>query len=829
MVVTMATTKLVDGEAIKKINVLTERVKKRIHEWQETTPKVSTRLSRSFTESWKETGGLPLDLRWAKAFQMIMKESPAVIREGELIVGSQTEYVRGVDLIAATDPLVYLKQLQEKQLQRRMSHTKYAEIDKNEEKFLEEDCQYWADHLPPDYQTEAVREELGDEYLDLLTDKAMVFEFYLPRRGVKTADNQADISLRLLNEGLNGVMARARAEQEKMDKLSYQLPTTTAAGYHKKILLKSVIMSCEAVIEFANRHAQLARRMAKKESNPARKRELEKIAGVCEWVPANPPRSFWEALQFVRFVHLAKAKETSTGGGPLGKVDQYLYPWYEKDLSEGKITRQEAAELLGCLWLKTREAETLESIKDRVAFGALLSQVTIGGRTKEGKDATNELSWLVLEVMRQMKLSEPAVYLRYHDGMSKEFLIYALECNRDFGGGNPAFLNDELGTARYLDRGVALEDAVDWIASGCLGYNIGGCDLHSGPQGQLNQMKIFEITLNNGFDPRMGKQLGLETGDVTKFTSIEQFYEAFFKQVDYFADKHRKDYFIRRSVQNAVFPNSGLACGLMTDCITKGLGPKEGGGRYPCMSMQWVGDRGTTDVADCLASIKYLVFDKKKTSIAELMEALKSNWEGYEDLHQLCLKAPKYGNDDDYVDDIFNNVSLKTQEILQSRPDPFTGLKPFLFKGAAAGHIFQGRVTGALPNGRKAGTPVNDGTTSAMSGMDVKGPTALINSATKVDHMWKLFGGAHNMKFDKALLNTPEKLESLLTLIKTYFARGGWHIQFNIHSAEDLLDARKHPEKWPNLVVRVAGFSAYFVDLPYAVQDEIITRTLHAV
>lgn len=346
----------------------------------------------------------------------------------------------------------------------------------------------------------------------------------------------------------------------------------------------------------------------------------------------------------------------------------------------------------------------------------------------------------------------------------------------------------------------------------------------------LNQAKIFEITLYNGFDPRTKKQLGLHTGDVTKFTSIEQFYEAFFKQEDYFADKMRKDYFIRRSVDLVHSPQSGLGSAfLLEDCITKGLAPLEGGARYPVTCNQWVGDRGITDVADCLAALKYLVFDNKKMTMAELMDALKVNWEGKEDMRQVCLKAPKYGNDDDYVDDIFNHVSMKTQEILQSRPDPFTGLKPFLFKGAAAGHIQHGMVVGALPNGRKAWTSVNDGGTSAMPGTDVKGPTALINSATKVPHARECMGIVHNMKFSKQLLNTPEKLEKVLALIKTFFARGGWHTQFNIVNAEELLDAKKHPEKWQNLMVRVAGYSAYFVDLPPSLQDEIIARTLHEV
>jgi formate C-acetyltransferase len=322
----------------------------------------------------------------------------------------------------------------------------------------------------------------------------------------------------------------------------------------------------------------------------------------------------------------------------------------------------------------------------------------------------------------------------------------------------------------------------------------------------------------------------LQTGDVTQFTSIEQFCEAFLKQVDYFAEKLRKHYFVWWSLQLEHSPQSGWRVAMLyEDCIPKGLAPMQGGARYPVTCLSWICERGLTDVADSLAAIKYLVFDTKKVSMAELLEALRANWEGKEDLRQMCLRAPKYGNDDDYVDEIFNYISMKVQEILLSRPDPFTGLKPFLFKGAAAGHVIHGLAVGALPNGRKAGTPVNDGGTSPMPGADIKGPTAVINSATKVPHAWNCVGITHNMKFSKTVINSREKLEKLAVLLKTFFARGGWHIQFNVHSAEELLEARKHPEKYRNLLVRVGGYSAYFVDLPPELQDEIIARTMHEV
>ncbi|MBN1367045.1 MAG: hypothetical protein JW967_03875 [Dehalococcoidales bacterium] len=829
---------LVDAEAIKKVNVLTERVLKRKREWEEAKPTVCSESSVLFTNSWKKHEGLPFDLKWAKTFADRIQAAVPIIREGELIVGSLTKYIKGVDIITAFKPKQILQMLKEQRLESRLRDNVTSAISEEDAKLLEEDAQYWSENLPPDYINKAIIEELGEDHLDLLQDRAMVFDGVFER-----AESERGIidgfgfwvgmpvpNSYVLDSGLDNIIAHAKAEIERMEKEGGSLSPDTKR-YHKHILLKAIIISCEAVIKWANRHGELAKSLAKVEQNPDRKRELEQIARHCEWVPANPPRSFWEAVQSLRFIHLAIHKEQPERPEDIGRLDQMLYPYYEKDLREGRITRQDAAELLGCMWLKIRESEILEAVKKtlRITPGTMLPHVTISGRDKDGQDVTNELSWLILEVMRQMRLSEPAVYIRYHDGLSKEFMLFALECNRDSGGGNPAFLGDKMGTDRHLAREVKIEDAVDWSATGCLAYRM-SCDEIDGVGSHLNMAKIFEITLNNGFDPRIKKQLGLKTGDVIKFASIDQFYDAFFKQVDYFTEQHRKDFFIRRSVARQISANSGWAATMQKDSIIKGLGNhEEGGARYIVSNTLRVADRGVVDVSDCLSAIKYLVFDKKALTVGELLDAINANWESKENIRQMCLTTPKYGNDDAYVDDIFKYISLKTQEIMQSRPCPITGQKPLLMKGAAIGYIVEGFVVGALPNGRKAGTPLYDGATSAMPGADTKGPTALINSATKLPNMIEHMGGVHNMKFSKELLNSPNKLEKVAGLIKTYFAQGGWHIQFNIHSADDLIDAKKHPEKWQNLVVRVAGYSAYFVDLPPTLQDEIISRTLHTV
>jgi pyruvate-formate lyase len=835
----------IDPEAAQEIGsvvVMTDRLKKLKKEWEEAAPQVYVDDTLLFTESWKETEQLPVDFRWAKAFQKRMENCEILIRDPEIIVGSSTKFIRGNNTLCAVKPREILAMCQSGRFDRKLSDISSTVIDPEDLKKLTADAEYWAEHVNPvNYQNVALEEELGKEHFDLLFDHAMIFE----GRGVRENPDRGlfqgygamgggviMLSGEVLRLGFNHVIALAKAEMEKMKIEGALEGRASANALRKWYLLKSIVMMFEAVITFAKRHAALAREMAEKTEDPVRKAELLKIAEVCEHVPAEPPRDFWEAVQSVRFMHLAAWKESPERAEVgIGRIDQFWYPYYRADIESGKITRQQAAELIGAMWLKIREVENLVTIKreQRAAPGSQLPNVTLCGRDKDGNDLTNELSWMILEVMAQVHLSEPAVYVRYHEDQDENFIIHALECNREFGGGNPAFLNDELGTRRYVDRGVPVEDACNWSASGCLGYHLESCEHMAGAY-NLVQAKVMEVTLHDGFDPRTGKQVGLHTGDPRDFTSIEQLHEAFLKQEDYFAEKLRDHYFISWTSEIANSPMSGLRAGMLfRDCIPAGLASREGGCRYPEGRASWVGDKGICDCADYMADIQYLVFDQKKMTMAQLLDAMDANWEGHEDLRQMCVNAPKYGNDDDYVDDWYVRLSRDTQAILLSRPDPITGAKPILFKGAAAGHVVQGKAVGAMPNGRYAGTPIYDGGTSAMAGGDKNGPTALILSATKYPTAYECAGVAHNMKFSKAVLNSPEKLAKMASLIKTFTKRGGWHIQFNIHSAEELMKARENPAEHKDLLVRVGGYSAYFVDLPPELQEEIVERTMHEV
>ncbi len=832
----------VDPKEIASVQVLTPRLQKLKSEWEKAEPQVYVDDTLLFTKSWQETEGLPVDIRWAKAFEKRLLECPLLIRDDELLVGSLTKFIRGNGTLCAMKPHEILDMCNSGKFARKTSDTESTNITDADLQALKEDAEYWVEHMPQVSTVNAALEyDMGTDVFDLLFDRGCVFEGrgvrYKMDRGLfqnysAYGGGVAQVSVKCVDHGLNYVIDLCKKEKERMMAEGDEHSHGSAQFLRKYWLLEACIISCEAFIKFSQRHAELAREMAAKETRPERKTELLRIAEACDRCPAEPPRDFFEAVQCVRMYHLICWKESSDRPEvPVGRLDQLLNKYYEADKAAGKVSAQDAAELLGALWLKIRECENLVTIprEQRAAPGSLLPNITLCGTDKDGNDLTNEISWLVLEAMAQVKLSEPAIYVRYNPDMDQEFILHALRCNRDFGGGNPAFLNDRLGTQRYLDRDVPIEDACNWNASGCLGYHLDSME-HVGGGHNINQTKLFELALNDGFDPKTQKQLGVHTGDASKFTSVEDVLNAYYKQLEYFVPVLHKVKMLTLCTEITDGPMSGLRCAMQyEDCIREGLTPKEGGARYPEGRTCWLGSRGMVDLADSISGIKKVVFDDKKVSMETMLDALSKNWEGYEDLQQMCLNAPKYGNDDDYVDEIYDELSTKVPEIMQRWIDPITGKKPMLFIGAAAGHIGIGKSIGALPSGRLAGSPINDAACSVMPGMDTNGPTAAINSATNGPYAKEFVGYAMNMKFSKNILNTDDKLQRLAWLIKAFMKRDGWHIQFNIHSREELMAAQACPAEHKNLLVRVGGYSAYFIDLPKGLQDEIVNRTMHEV
>ena len=808
-------------QGINSVNVLTERVRKRNDECVGSPLWISSRRTRSFTESWKSTGSESNPIRWGLAMARVFDESPIVIRDGELIVGSETKYVRGAEISPEQNPDDILKQLEDKSVVT-MSEVMFANMEPEELQGAVESARYWKDQSILDIVRNQRLRQSGPDYWKLLGDGVRVFTDTVGLTG----KNQAIFNPIVLRMGLNGIIERAKKEKDEVNKTWCTFPPNPQQLYHKVTILDMIIIICEAVIRFAKKHADLAREMAEKESDPARKQELLEIAERCEWVPANPARNFAEALQSFWFCSLGLKKEAPFPSGPCpGLMDRWLYPFLKKDIEEGKLTYQKAAETLGCLWVKLNESQSFHGFFfSKEGAGSLLQQITIGGTYPDGSDATNAASYLILETSRQLKTPQPGIYVRWHAGIDNNFLIKCVETNRDTGGGIPAFLNDQAAIRNYLGIGVKWEDAFDWMAAGCLSYCLGHVNSVSRMPVYLNIPKILEITLNNGYDPLTGIKAGLSTGDATSFTSPEQLEDAFWKQYDYFVDKGINDMFPAFLAKNERLC-APFHTALLEDNWKMGADAMESC-RYPQL-MICLGHRGWVDTANALAAINKVVFEDKKVTMSRMLEALKANWEGYEDVHQICKSAPKWGNDDDYVDKIFDRLSLKSGDIVDNKRQP-GGAVWKVSRPALTGHYFYGEKVGALPDGRKAGTPLYDAGLSPAAGTDINGPTATIRSATKVIHFRPNIDSiVMNMKFSSTVLKDRESIEKFISLLRTFFNRGGWHIQFNILNREDLIQAKAHPEKWKNLIVRVAGYSAYFVELPPAVQDEIIARTEH--
>ena len=507
-------------EIINSVNVLTDRVKKRREEYRAAKDHICAERSRLVTQSWKETEGEPVVLRRAKLFRKIMEGLSIVIRDGELIVGSQTKYIRGASPYIDFSPKTVFEILSAQKPTTRGEVVEAVLTDEDRKNLLA-DAEYWKGKSPGEVLTRQVEEIFGEQLDDYRKAHILMWHSEVSST-TRTIDYE-----KVINRGLNGVLAEIREELDKLD-------LSIRGSWQKHQFLKAGIICCEAVINFAGRYARLAREMADKETNVIRKKELEKIAEICQWVPANPARTFHEALQSFWFTHLVFNLESAGDGETPGRMDQYLYPLYGKDITEGRITRQEAAELFGCLWVKLNEMINVKALSFmQAAMASQFQDVTIGGITQDGKDATNELSFMLLEVTRQMMMAQPPLYVRYHKDINEELLIKAAETNRDNGSGNPAFLNDNPVILRLMERGVPLKVARNWMAGGCVGTFIPAAGKPAVVGAFLNNVKAFELALYNGLEPVTGKQLGLATGDPRDFKTYDELYNAFMRQLKY--------------------------------------------------------------------------------------------------------------------------------------------------------------------------------------------------------------------------------------------------------------------------------------------------------
>lgn len=780
---------------------LSERVKREKEELLAATPRVDVEKIKFQLEIEEEGKGQPAVIRAARLFHKLCCEKGIFI-DGNPFVGTLTQYEYGSYPIPEFGSR-WLKKSDSFRLQRGQ-----AAVTEEEREWINKAADYWENISIFQRTKEIIGESCA---VDIgLWQKCGVGTEFTPGGFFMSTPDFAEV----LNKGLNGVIAEIEAEKAKLD-------TGTPDGLDRWYFYQGTLLCLNGMIKLAHRYAALAEEMAKQETSPERKRQLKKITQTCRRVPANPARSFYEAIQSVWFIQFGVWMQ-----GPFqlccppSRFTQYTYPFYQNDKEEDKLTDEEAIELLQFYFIKINGLAQVSPPHGFAWSQSRLGQhLVLGGVTPDGEDATNELDWLVLEAQRQLQLPEPLVDLLYHDKLPEDFLLKCIDLIRT-GIGQPAFHNVDKAIARHLyHEKMTLEEARNPSVVGCVQTWVPGYSVVPW-EGGFNTAKMLELALNNGKDPLSGIQIGPQTGEAESFRSYQEFHQAFIKQLQYFVPLMRR---IGRTAWNIArdFPLP-FSSALTHDCIKVGKDIGNGGARYNAAN-------GVTfvagiDTANSLAVIKKLVFEDKKISLKQLKEALAADFEGYEDMRQMCLAAPKYGNDDDYVDSMAKQIYQVCYNEHQKVPD-YLGrpCKPEAYSVTV--HFATGRFTGALPHGRRARLPLTDGSVSATPGTDTHGPTALVRSAAKVIDTTKWGGNHLNMKFHPSALARQEGARKLLALIKTYFELGGFHVQFNCVSAETLKDAQLHPENYQNLVVRVAGFSAFFIHLDRAVQDEIIRRT----
>jgi len=775
--------------------------------WQESfaaRPSVSTERAQIMTEFYRVNEGKhSAPVMRALAFRTLCERKTIYIGPDELIVGERGPFPKATP----TYPELTCHSVEDLRILGSRAKTSYA-VDADAIRVYEEDIiPYWSGRSMRDRIFDRMDAEWKTCY------EAGIFTEFMEQR----APGHTSLDDKIYRLGCLDLKRQIANSLTKLDFLHDPLATD------KREELVGMDIACDAVILFAERHAEMALTMATKEADPQRRCELEHIAEVCSWVPAHAPRGFWEALQMYWFVHLGVITELNgwDSFNP-GRLDQHLYPFYVQEVEAGRLTREQAKELLQCFWIKFNNQPAPPKIGVTAAESGTFNDFTninIGGLQRDGSDAVNEVSYMLLEVVDEMHLLQPGSNIQLSRLSPDRFLESASQVIRK-GYGYPSIFNADVVVAEMVRVGKTIEDARQGGTSGCVETGCFGKEAYI-LTGYFNLPKALELTLHNGLDPRSGRQIGLETGDSRSFTSYEQLYSAFERQLQHLIEiKIRGNQYIER-MYATLMPALFLSV-LIDDCIVKGMDYNAGGARYNTNYIQGV---GIATITDSLAAIKMHVYDERELSLEELVRSLDSNFQQNESLRLLLAnRSPHYGNDNDYADAIMQRVFLSFFSAIEGRPNTKGG-EYHIDMLPTTCHIYFGSITGALPDGRKAGLPLAEGI-SPVQGADRHGPTAVCKSAGKMDHL-RTGGTLLNQKFMPQALATEKGIRNFGQLVRTYFGMGGHHIQFNVVDAKTLRNAQEHPADYRDLIVRVAGYSDYFCDLGRELQDEIISRTAH--
>jgi pyruvate formate-lyase/glycerol dehydratase family glycyl radical enzyme len=780
---------------------MTERVQRLRQASLDARPYVSLERAKLLTEFYRQAGPLSPPMLRAKSLEYIYERRSIYIGPEELIVGERGPKPKATP----TYPELCCHSMEDFEILNTRQKISYCVDDEALRIQRDEVIPFWQGHSMRDRMFAEMTPEWKNAY------EAGVFTEFMEQR----APGHTVLGDVIYRKGLLDLQREAAEATARLDFLNDPL------AYDKEQELRAMGVAAGAVMRFAERHAERAAEMAAQESDPRRKAELEKIAEVCRHVPAHAPRNFWEAIQTYWFTHLSVITELNgwDSFNP-GHLDQHLYAFYKTDLESGALTQEQARELLQCFWVKFNNQPAPPKVGVTAAESGTYTDfcnINTGGLKADGSSAVNDLTYLVLEVIDEMRLLQPSSNLQLSKKNPDRFLKRGLEIVRK-GWGQPSIFNADMVVEELLRQGKSIEDARAGGTSGCVETGAFGKEAYI-LTGYFNLPKVLEITLNNGGDPRTGKNVGMETGDPCGFQTFDDVLAAFRKQLQYLVDvKIRGNQVIERQFAK-LMPAPYLSL-LVDDCIAKGRDYNDGGPRYNSTYIMGVAPGTCTD---SLAAIKFHVFERRNVSMADLLEALRANFEGHEKTRlMLWNKTPKYGNDDPYADDILRQVFDMFFDAINGRPNTKGGTYRVNYLSTTC-HVYFGSVTGATPDGRKAWEPHSDGISPAQ-GADRRGPTAVIQSAAKMDHA-RTGGTLLNQKFTPKVVEGEEGLDRMAHLVRSYFKLDGHHIQFNVVTADTLRAAQAEPEKYRDLIVRVAGYSDYFCDLTAALQNEIIART----
>ena len=826
----------------------TERIQRLVDHLYEHMPVIESARAKLLTESYKATENEPIITRRAKAFAHILRHIPIIIREDELIVGSSTLAPRGCQ----TYPEFSYQWLEDEldTVETRSADPFYIAEETKEE--LREVHKYWKGKTTS---------ELALSYMAPEAVRAIEHNIFTPGNYFYNGVGHVTVKYEeVLAVGYEGIIKKAEQELSECN-------VGDGDYAERSHFLQAVILSCQAVIEYARRYSALAQEMAEQCTDAVRKEELLRIAENCSRVPAKGAQNFYEACQSFWFVQQLIQLESSGHSISPGRFDQYMYPYYKKDMENGNISREFAQELMDCIWVKLNDLNKCRDAVSAEGFAgySLFQNLIAGGQNKEGEDVTNDLSFMCIQASMHVRLPQPSLSVRVWNGSPHEFLIKAAELTRT-GIGLPAYYNDEVIIPSLQNRGLSLEDAREYNIIGCVEPQKAGKTEGWHDAAFFNMCRPLELVFANGEDK--GEMVGVPTGEVTEMSSFEEFYNAYKKQMEYCIS-------LLVNADNAIdvahakrCPLPFLSC-MVDDCLKRGKSVQEGGAVYNFTGPQGF---GIANMADSLFAVRKLVYEEKKVTMEEMKEALAWNFgkgldqqsvsdtaeavlrkmkdagqkidentvssilkavmnaqpgeekmKRYEEIHNMIEEVPKFGNDIPEVDYFARDVAYTYTKPLQNYKNPRGGqFQAGLYPVSA--NVPLGGQTGATPDGRYAHTPVADGV-SPSAGKDVNGPTAAATSVSRLDHFIVSNGTLFNQKFHPSALSGREGLEKFVALIRSYFDQKGMHMQFNVVDRDTLLDAQKYPEKYKHLVVRVAGYSALFTTLSRSLQDDIIRRT----